>query len=90
MGQHVPDVGNAREVHHHPLKAQAEAGVLAGAEPPQVQVPPVVLGVHAQFLHAGLQHVQALLALAAADDLPDAGDQAVGGGQRRDAGRSPR
>ena len=54
--------------------------MLAGAVTAQVQVPPVVLGVHAQLLDAGLQHVQALLALASADDLANAGHQAVGGG----------
>lgn len=31
---HVPDVGDAGEVHHHPLEAQSEAGVAAGAVAP--------------------------------------------------------
>ncbi len=52
----------------------------AGAVTPQVQIPPVVLGVQPQLGHARLQHVDALLALGPADDLPDAGHQAVGGG----------
>ena len=43
---HIPDVAHSREVHDHPLKAQAEACVLAGAVAPQVAVPPVVLGFH--------------------------------------------
>lgn len=30
VGQDVPDVADAGEVHHQPLKAQAEARVLAG------------------------------------------------------------
>ena len=54
----------------------------AGAVLAQVAVPPVVLRVHAQLLDAGLQHLQPLLALGAADELADAGDQAVGGGHR--------
>ena len=41
--QHVPDVGDAGQVHHQPLKANAEARVLVAAKAPQVQVPPVVL-----------------------------------------------
>ena len=31
---HIPDVAHSREVHDHPLKAQAEARVLAGAVAP--------------------------------------------------------
>ena len=54
--------------------------MLAGAVAPQVAVPPVILGLHAQLLDAALQQLQTLLALAAADDLADAGDQAVRGG----------
>ena len=80
MRQDVADVGNAGEVHDHPLEAQAEARVLGAAVAPQVQVPPVVLRIHAQFPDAPLQQVQPLLALGPADDLPDAGHQAVGGG----------
>ncbi|CAN4022567.1 DNA modification methylase, partial [Dysosmobacter welbionis] len=77
VGQDVPDVADAGEVHHQPFKAQAEARVLAGAVAPQVAVPPVVLGVHAQLPDAAFQDFQPLLALAAADDLADAGYQAV-------------
>ena len=80
VGEDVADVGDAGQIHDHALEAQAEAGVLAGAEAAQVQVPPVIFGVHAQLFDAGLQHVQALLTLAAADDLADAGDQTVGCG----------
>ena len=80
MQLHVADVVHAGEVHDHPLEAQAVAGMAAGAVTPQVAVPPVVLGVHAQLLNAGLQHLQALLTLRAADELADAGYQTVGGG----------
>ena len=78
MQLHVPDVADAGEVHHHALEAQAETGVAAGAVAAQVQVPPVVLGVQAQLVHPLLQHLDALLTLRAADDLADAGHQAVG------------
>ena len=77
MQLHVADVADAREVHHHALEAQAEARVAAGAVATQVAVPPVILRVHAQLTDAALQQLQALLALAAADDLADAGHQAT-------------
>ena len=77
MQLHVPDVADACQVHHHPLEAQTEACVLAGAVAPQIAVPPVVLRVHAQLADALLQYLQSLLALAAADDLTNAGDQTV-------------
>ena len=80
MQLHVADVADTGQVHHHTLEAQTETGVTAGAVAAQVAVPPVILGVHAQLLDAALQQLQALLTLAAADDLADAGDQAVRGG----------
>ncbi|CAN4049695.1 DNA binding domain, excisionase family, partial [Dysosmobacter welbionis] len=58
VGQDVPDVADAGEVHHQPFKTQAEARVLAGAVAPQVAVPPVVLGVHAQLPDAAFQDFQ--------------------------------
>ena len=73
VGKDIPDVADAGEVHHQPLKTKAESGVTAGAVTPQVAVPPVVLRLHAQLLDAALQHFQPLLTLAAADDFPDAG-----------------
>ena len=77
MQLHVADVADARQVHHHALEAQAEARVTAAAVAPQVAVPPVVLRLHAQLPNAALQQLQTFLALAAADDLADAGDKAV-------------
>ena len=76
--QDVADVVHAREVHDQALEAQAKASVLAAAITAQVKVVLVLLRVHAQLLDACLQHVQALLALGAANDLSDAGHQAVG------------
>ena len=43
------------------LEAQAEAGVRDGAVAPQVEIPPVALGVQAALGHATLEHVAALL-----------------------------
>mgnify|MGYP001646557849 CR=1 FL=1 len=77
MQLYVADVAHAREVHHHALEAEAEACVAAGAVAAQVAVPPVVGGIHAKLLDAALEHVETLLALAAADDLADAGHKAV-------------
>ena len=77
MQLYVADVAHAREIHHHALEAEAEARVAAGAVAAQVAVPPVVGGIHAELLDAALEHVEPLLALAAADDLADAGHKAV-------------
>ncbi len=54
--------------------------MLAGTVAAQVQIVLVLLGIHAQVLDTGLEQIQALLALGAADDLADARHQAVGGG----------
>ena len=69
----VADVRHAGHEQHRPLQAQAEAGVRHRAVPPQVEVPPVGLRVEALLAHPLFQHVEPLLALAAADDLADAG-----------------
>lgn len=78
----VADVVDARKVHDEALEAQAEAGVVAGTVAAEVQVVLVLVLVHAEFLDAALENVEALLALGAADDLSDAGDEAVRGGDR--------
>ena len=54
--------------------------MLDAAVAAQVKIPVVVGGVQAQLLHAGLQHVEALLTLRAANQLTDAGNQHIGGG----------
>ena len=74
----VADIGNAGEVHDQTLEAQTVACVSAGAVAAQIEVPPVVVGVQTQLVHACKQNVEALLALRAADDLADAGNKAVG------------
>ena len=54
--------------------------MVAGAVAAQVEVVLVLVGVHAEFGDAALEDVEALLALGAADDLADAGNEAVGRG----------
>src|SRR3990172_1040810 len=68
-GNHVSDVFQAREIHHHALQAEAETGVRRRAEAAQIQVPPIRLFVQAAVAQSLQQHVVAFFALAAADDL---------------------
>ena len=56
--------------------------MLHRAEPAQVQIPVVAGLVQAQLVHAGGQLAVVLFALAAADQLADAGHQHIGGGHR--------
>src|SRR5690606_19574977 len=75
VGDGVADVGQAADVDDQALEAQAEARVRDGAVAAEVAVPAVVLAVEAELVHARVEHVQALLALRAADDLADARGQ---------------
>ena len=77
MRDDVADVAHARQVHDEALEAQAIAGVLARAIAAKVEVVLVLLGVHAEVGDALLEQVEALLALGAADDLANAGNQAI-------------
>src|SRR5689334_20931456 len=74
---HVADVLDAGGVLDGALEAEAEAGVWDGAVAAEVAVPPVVLGIEAHLGDAAVEDVEALLALAAADDLADAGGEHV-------------
>ena len=40
-GDHVTDIFQTGEIHHHALQAKAEAGVGDGAVPAQVEIPPI-------------------------------------------------
>ena len=51
-----------------------------GAKAAQIQIPPQILLAHAQLQHTVLQHLVALLPLAGAHQLPNAGNQQVCGG----------
>src|SRR5271163_4599800 len=66
-GDGVADVGEAGDVGEGALEAEAEAGVRYCAVAAQIAVPGVVVAVDAALV----QHLETLLALAAADDLAD-------------------
>ncbi len=79
-GHDVADVLHARDPHQHAGEPEPEAPVGRGAEPAQIEVPPQVLVGHAAPDQLLLQGLEALLALRAADDLPQPRHQQVGGG----------
>src|SRR5262249_24585620 len=65
----IAHVGKPGDVGEGALEAQPEARVRHRAIAAQVPVPGVVLLVDAALRHARVQHLEPLLALAAADDL---------------------
>src|SRR5262245_564017 len=71
-GDHVANVRHAGHELHGPLQAEPEAGMRHGAIAAQIEIPPVRLRVELLLAHPLFEHVQPLLALAAADDLADA------------------
>ena len=81
-GQHVADVGNSSEVHHKALKSKAKARMFCTAILAQIQIPPIIFLFQLEVLHPLLEDLQALLTLASADDLSDAGYQQVHSGDR--------
>src|SRR6266852_4433995 len=78
----VAHVGEAGDVGEGALEAEAEAGVRHRAVAAQIAVPGVVLPVDGALRHARIQHLDPLLALAAADDLADPGCEHVHGRDR--------
>ena len=76
-GQDVTDVAHTCQVHDAALEAQAETGVADTAVAAKVEIELVTLFVEAEFVHALLEFFEVLFTLAAADDLTDAGNQAV-------------
>jgi len=72
VGDDVSDVFHAGDVEEEALEAEAEAGVRGGAEAAEVEIPPLQLKRQAEFGDSGFEHVQALLAPGAADDLANA------------------
>src|SRR5687768_9952205 len=77
----VAHVGKPRGVGYGALEAEAEAGVRHGAVAAQIAIPTEAFLVDADLVHALVQAREALLPLAAADDLADAGGEHV---HRRD------
>ena len=66
-------------VHDAALKAEAEARVAGRAVFAQVEIELIVLLLQAAFMHTLHERVIVVLTLAAADDLTDAGHEAVHG-----------
>jgi ABC transporter substrate binding protein len=76
-GDGIAHIGEARDVGKRALEARVRHRAVAA----QIAVPGVVLLVDAALRHAGVEHIEPLLALAAADDLADPGGEDV---HRRD------
>src|SRR5579862_3848840 len=68
----VAHVGKSGRVSNRPLEAQPETRVRHRAVAAQVAIPAVMFLVEAGLADAGIEYVEALLALAAADDFTDA------------------
>src|SRR5438876_11540871 len=68
----VADVSEPGDIRDRSLEAEAEPGVRHRAVTAQVSIPAVVRLVEIRFVHSRVEHVEPLLALAAADDFADA------------------
>src|SRR5262245_63026385 len=69
----VAHVGKTGDIGQRALEAEAETRVRHRAVATQIAVPGVMLLIDAAFRHARVQHLEPLLALAAADDLANPG-----------------
>src|SRR5574341_2374389 len=81
-GDDVTDVPHPGAELDQPLEAEPEPRVGDGPVTTEVPVPPVIILPQARLLDAPVEHVEALLALRAADDLPDLRHQHVHGADR--------
>src|SRR3569833_2790273 len=73
----IADIAEATGVHHQPLESEPEARMRHRAVAAQVAIPAVMRRIEVEFPDARVEQVQALLALAAAHDLADAGREDV-------------
>src|SRR5438067_9089880 len=73
----VAHVGKPRDVGDGALETEAKARVRHAAVAAEIPAPAHRFLVDADLAHAGVEHVEPLLALAAADDLTDAGREDV-------------
>jgi hypothetical protein len=71
-GHHIANILHTGDVHEHALKTEAEARMRCGAVLSKLQVPPISRFGQLVVLELGLEQVQALFALTATDDLPNA------------------
>ena len=74
-GDDVTDVFKAGEIHHHSFQSKTETGVGDGAVPAQVEIPPISFFIQTAVAEPLQEHIVSVFALAAADDLPDPGNQ---------------
>ena len=79
---HIANVPHPGQEQQHALQPQAETRVRYRAVAAQVEIPPVRCRIEALLLHPFFEDVEAFLALAAADDFADTGDQHVHGSNR--------
>src|SRR6056297_443230 len=68
---HIANVGHPGDVLDRSLQPQPKTGVGYGAETPQIELPPVFLLIEPRLRHPPLQHIEAFLTLASADDFSD-------------------
>jgi len=76
-GDNVADVRHTREVHYASFESETEACVASGAVLSEVELESVCLALKAELIHASCENVEVVFTLAAADDLADAGNEAV-------------
>src|SRR3972149_3970959 len=68
-GYHVTDVVHASDQKHYTFHTQPETAVRRCAVTSQIEIPPVVGRIESLFIHSHFEHIEAFLALTAADDL---------------------
>merc|ERR1719231_1148362 len=73
----VTNVLDCRNVAHETFEPKAIARMWNRAKAPQVQVPPVILGIESELAHLLLQHLEALLSLTHADELAHPGHEQI-------------
>lgn len=79
-GDDISDVLHSSNKHEHALKAHAEAGVRATAVFTEVEIPAVFVQAESFLFHVGLQYIDALLTLCAADNFANARHEEIHGG----------
>ena len=75
----ISDVAHSGDIHYATLEAQSKACMACRTVTAQIQIELIIFLVQSQLFHTLLQDLQVVLTLAAADDLTDAGHEAVHG-----------
>src|SRR5579872_1960840 len=75
----IADIGHAGDKEHHALESQPKTGVRYGSKPARIEIPPHFLDRNMHVDHALFQPLESFLALGAADNLPDPGNEDVHG-----------